>query len=142
MAYFIDRRLNGKNKSAVNRQRFLRRYKSQIKQSVADAIRRRSVSDVESGESVTIPRDDISEPLFHQGSGGERHRVHPGNDHFVPHDHIERQQGGGAGGGSGDAGNGEGERMTLFSRSPRTSIWICCLKTWLCLTCATITISS
>ncbi|ACR68820.1 YeaH/YhbH family protein [Edwardsiella ictaluri] len=108
MAYFIDRRLNGKNKSAVNRQRFLRRYKSQIKQSVADAIRRRSVSDVESGESVTIPRDDISEPLFHQGSGGERHRVHPGNDHFVPHDHIERQQGGGAGGGSGDAGNGEG----------------------------------
>ncbi|EKS7811801.1 YeaH/YhbH family protein [Edwardsiella piscicida] len=108
MAYFIDRRLNGKNKSAVNRQRFLRRYKSQIKQSVADAIHRRSVSDVESGESVTIPRDDISEPLFQQGSGGERHRVHPGNDHFVPHDHIERQQGGGAGGGSGDAGNGEG----------------------------------
>ncbi|UCQ58909.1 YeaH/YhbH family protein [Edwardsiella piscicida] len=108
MAYFIDRRLNGKNKSAVNRQRFLRRYKSQIKQSVADAIHRRSVSDVESGESVTIPRDDISEPLFQQGSGGERHRVHPGNDHFVPHDHIERQQGGGAGGGGGDAGNGEG----------------------------------
>ncbi|EKS7794907.1 YeaH/YhbH family protein [Edwardsiella piscicida] len=108
MAYFIDRRLNGKNKSAVNRQRFLRRYKSQIKQSVADAIHRRSVSDVESGESVTIPRDDISEPLFQQGSGGERHRVHPGNDHFVPHDHIERQQGGGASGGSGDAGNGEG----------------------------------
>ncbi|AKM48039.1 UPF0229 protein NT01EI_1636 [Edwardsiella anguillarum] len=105
MAYFIDRRLNGKNKSAVNRQRFLRRYQSQIKQSVADAIHRRSVSDVESGESVTIPRDDISEPLFQQGSGGERHRVHPGNDHFVPHDHIERQQGGG---GSGDAGNGEG----------------------------------
>lgn len=31
MAYFIDRRLNGKNKSMANRQRFLRRYKSQIK---------------------------------------------------------------------------------------------------------------
>ena len=26
MTWFIDRRLNGKNKSAVNRQRFLRRY--------------------------------------------------------------------------------------------------------------------
>ncbi|WP_262364071.1 DUF444 family protein, partial [Vibrio cholerae] len=26
MAQFIDRRLNGKNKSTVNRQRFLRRY--------------------------------------------------------------------------------------------------------------------
>ena len=29
MAHFIDRRLNGKNKSAVNRQRFIRRYKKQ-----------------------------------------------------------------------------------------------------------------
>ncbi|WP_162572022.1 DUF444 family protein, partial [Escherichia coli] len=32
MTWFIDRRLNGKNKSMVNRQRFLRRYKAQIKQ--------------------------------------------------------------------------------------------------------------
>lgn len=70
MSYFIDRRLNGKNKSAVNRQRFLRRYTAQIKKSVADAIHRRSVSDVESGESVTISHDDISEPLFQQGAGG------------------------------------------------------------------------
>ena len=37
MAHFIDRRLNGKNKSAVNRQRFIRRYKQQIKQAVSDA---------------------------------------------------------------------------------------------------------
>ena len=29
MSYVIDRRLNGKNKSTVNRQRFLRRYKCQ-----------------------------------------------------------------------------------------------------------------
>jgi uncharacterized sporulation protein YeaH/YhbH (DUF444 family) len=35
MAHFIDRRLNGKNKSAVNRQRFIRRYKKQIKQAVS-----------------------------------------------------------------------------------------------------------
>ncbi len=34
MTWFIDRRLNG-NKSAVNRQRFLRRYKAQIKQSIS-----------------------------------------------------------------------------------------------------------
>ena len=38
MTWFIDRRLNGKNKSAVNRQRFLRRYKAQIKQSISEAI--------------------------------------------------------------------------------------------------------
>ena len=73
---FIDRRLNGKNKSMVNRQRFLRRYKAQIKQSISEAINKRSVTDVDSGESVSIPTDDISEPMFHQGRGGLRHRVH------------------------------------------------------------------
>ncbi|BDO03484.1 hypothetical protein KAM622c_30710 [Klebsiella quasipneumoniae subsp. quasipneumoniae] len=72
MTWFIDRRLNGKNKSAVNRQRFLRRYKAQIKQSISEAINKRSVTDIESGESVSIPTDDINEPMFHQGRGGLR----------------------------------------------------------------------
>lgn len=107
MGYFIDRRLNGKNKSMVNRQRFLRRYKSQIKQSISDAINKRSVTDIESGESVSIPIDDINEPMFHQGRGGLRHRVHPGNDHFVTNDRVERPQGGGGGSGSG-SGSGQG----------------------------------
>ena len=84
----------------VNRQRFLRRYKAQIKQSISEAINKRSVTDVDSGESVSIPTDDISEPMFHQGRGGLRHRVHR-NDHFVQNDRIERPQGGGGGSGSG-----------------------------------------
>ncbi len=120
MAYFIDRRLNGKNKSAVNRQRFLRRYKSQIKQSISEAINKRSVTDVDSGESVSIPVEDINEPGFHQGRGGERHRVHPGNDHFVQNDRVERPQGGGAGSGSGqgNAGkDGEGQDEFVFNIS-------------------------
>ncbi len=29
------------------------------------------------------PADDSHEPMFHQGRGGLRHRVHPGNDHFI-----------------------------------------------------------
>lgn len=77
MAQFIDRRLNGKNKSTVNRQRFLRRYKEQIKESVADAVNRRSITNTESGEDVSIPTRDIKEPMFHQGKGGVRERVHP-----------------------------------------------------------------
>ena len=76
MAQFIDRRLNGKNKSAVNRQRFLRRHKEQIKESVADAVNRRSITNTETGEDVTIPHKDIKEPSFHQGQGGVRERVH------------------------------------------------------------------
>ena len=120
MSNFIDRRLNSKNKSTVNRQRFIRRYKNQIKESVADAITKRSVSDVESGEQITIPKKDLSEPIFHQGQGGIRDRVHPGNDQFTPGDKIPKPpQGGGQGGsGQGDASDsGEGEDDFVFSIS-------------------------
>ncbi|EKE6792704.1 DUF444 family protein, partial [Shigella flexneri] len=120
MTWFIDRRLNGKNKSMVNRQRFLRRYKAQIKQSISEAINKRSVTDVDSSESVSIPTEDISEPMFHQGRGGLRHRVHPGNDHFVQNDRIERPQGGGGGSGSGQgqaSQDGEGQDEFVFQIS-------------------------
>lgn len=120
MTWFIDRRLNGKNKSTVNRQRFLRRYKAQIKQSISEAINKRSVTDVDSGESVSIPTDDISEPMFHQGRGGLRHRVHLCNDHFVQNDRIERPQGGGGGSGSGQgqaSQDGEGQDEFVFQIS-------------------------
>lgn len=119
MAHFIDRRLNGKNKSAVNRQRFIRRYKQQIKKAVSDAISKRSVTDINSGENITIPSKDITEPFFHQGKGGRRQIVHPGNDQFSTGDRIKRPQGGaGAGGGAGDpATDGEGTDDFIFSIS-------------------------
>ena len=41
MSYVIDRRLNGKNKSTVNRQRFLRRYRHLIKTAVEEAVSKR-----------------------------------------------------------------------------------------------------
>ena len=102
MAHFIDRRLNSKGKSTVNRQRFIRRYKNQIKRSVADAVGQRSVTDVDSGENISIPKRDVSEPVFHTGKGGKREQVHPGNEQFSPGDRIERPLGGEGAGGSGD----------------------------------------
>lgn len=120
MAQFIDRRLNGKNKSAVNRQRFLKRHKAQIKESVTDAVSRRSITDTETGEDVAIPSKDIREPSFHQGQGGVKERVHPGNDQFTRGDQIERPKGGqGAGGsGEGDASqDGEGQDEFVFQIS-------------------------
>ncbi|MEN3157149.1 YeaH/YhbH family protein [Alkalimonas sp. NCh-2] len=119
MVHFIDRRLNGKNKSAVNRQRFLRRYKQQIKKAVSDAISKRSVTDIDSGESITIPSKDITEPMFHHGKGGHREIVHPGNDQFSPGDRIKRPDGGqGQGSGQGDASaDGEGSDDFVFSIS-------------------------
>ncbi|RQW63262.1 YeaH/YhbH family protein [Vibrio viridaestus] len=121
MAQFIDRRLNGKNKSAVNRQRFLRRHKQKIKESVADAVNRRSITNTETGEEVSIPKRDISEPIFHQGKGGFKERVHPGNDQFITGDKIDRPQGGGGqGGGSGEGDasqDGEGSDDFVFEIS-------------------------
>ncbi len=121
MAQFIDRRLNGKNKSAVNRQRFLRRHKQKIKESVADAVNHRSITNTETGEEVTIPKKDISEPIFHQGKGGFKERVHPGNDQFITGDKIDRPQGGGgSGGGSGEGDasqDGEGSDDFVFEIS-------------------------
>ena len=114
MAHFIDRRLNGKNKSAVNRQRFLRRHKQQIKESIADAVDKRSITDVESGESITIPSRDISEPIFHQGRGGVRDMVHPGNDQYLPGDRIERPPGGGRGGSAEGKASPDGEGQDDF----------------------------
>ena len=117
MSYVIDRRLNSKNKSSVNRQRFLDRYRKHIKRAVQDAVDKRSITDMERGEEVTIPADDISEPTFHHGAGGERTIVRPGNREFVAGDRVPRPQGGG-GGGEGQASNdGEGNDDFVFQLS-------------------------
>ncbi|MBV7317592.1 YeaH/YhbH family protein [Shewanella sp. NIFS-20-20] len=119
MANFIDRRLNAKGKSTVNRQRFIDRYKHQIKKSVSNAVTRRSVTDIDKGEKISIPTRDITEPTFHQGKGGIRERVHPGNDQFSRGDQIERPpQGGGNGSGQGEASDsGEGQDEFVFQIS-------------------------
>ena len=119
MSHFIDRRLNSKNKSTVNRQRFLKRYKSQLKRAVSDAVNRRSITDIEGGEKVGIPSKDISEPTFHHGQGGSRDMVHPGNKEFEAGDRVQRPEGGSGGGsGQGKAGKGgKGEDDFVFELS-------------------------
>jgi uncharacterized sporulation protein YeaH/YhbH (DUF444 family) len=118
MANFIDRRLNAKGKSTVNRQRFIERYKKQIKQAVSDAVTRRSVTDIDKGEQVSIPTRDIQEPHFRQGQGGVRERVHPGNDRFGRGDKVDRPKGGGSGAGQGEASDsGEGNDDFVFQIS-------------------------
>lgn len=113
MSYVIDRRLNGKNKSTVNRQRFLRRYKTHIKKAVAEAVGRRSITDLEHGEQISIPGRDIDEPIFHHGRGGRNTGVHPGNRDFSTGDRIPRPDGQGGGGGGSQAGD-SGEGMDEF----------------------------
>jgi len=113
MAFLIiDRRQQGKQKSAVNRQRFLKRFRKHIKEAVTDAVSKRSITDMERGEEISIPKKDISEPIFRQGSGGKQRRVLPGNKEFIRGDRIERPKGG-SGGGGGKASN-QGEGMDEF----------------------------
>lgn len=117
MSSFVDRRLNPKNKSAVNRQRFLKRFHTQIRRAVADAISKRSVTDVDSGEKVKIPSRDTSEPMFRHGPGGRREIVHPGNQKFVTGDRVPRPEGGGGkGGGADDSTEGVDEFVFELTR--------------------------
>jgi len=111
MTHFIDRRLNGKNKSTVNRQRFLRRYKNQIKKAVADAVNNRSIEDVSNGESISIPTKDILEYQFSQDKGGIRDIVNPGNDRFTQGDKIERPESNSNS--DGESGNGNASKDGL-----------------------------
>jgi len=111
----IDRRLSGKNKSIGNRERFLRRFRGQIRDAVRRAVAGRSIEDIEQGQDITIPRRDVSEPVLSHGSGGSRESVHPGNRDYVRGDHIERPQRGGAGGpGQGTAADGSGDDDFVF----------------------------
>jgi uncharacterized sporulation protein YeaH/YhbH (DUF444 family) len=108
MSNFIDRRVSSKNKSTVNRQRFLKRYKSQLKRAVSDAVNRRSITDVDAGEKVGIPNKDTSEPTFrHDRRTGRKEMIHPGNKEFETGDRVLRPEEG-SGGGSGQGGPGKG----------------------------------
>src|SRR4051812_12885378 len=111
----IDRRLSGKNKSIGNRERFLRRYREQIRDAVRKAVGDRSIKDIEQGTDISLPKRDVSEPVFNHGPGGTREMVHPGNKEYVKGDRIQRPQGGGAGsGGRGASNDGQGEDEFTF----------------------------
>jgi uncharacterized sporulation protein YeaH/YhbH (DUF444 family) len=113
LTYVIDRRLNERNKSAVNRQRFLRRYRDHIKKAVSEAVSKRSITDIESGENIGIPGRSINEPYFKHGAGGKRSVVHSGNKEFSAGDKIPRPKKGGGKGGS-EASNNPDESMDEF----------------------------
>jgi len=117
MLHLIDRRLNGGNKSAVNRERFLRRYKEHVRRAVKGMIAERSIADMDKGGEVNVPAKDMSEPSFRHDRGGDWETVHPGNREFVKGDKIERPNGGGGGGGGSEAGSGESTDEFNFTLS-------------------------
>lgn len=111
--HIVDRRLDSKHKSSVNRARFIERFKGQIQKAVADAINKRSVRDIDNGEKIGISGKDIEEPQFAHGQGGVWETVRPGNDRFSTGEQVDRPQGGRGGQGSGQASK-EGEGLDEF----------------------------
>ncbi|MCO5100600.1 MAG: YeaH/YhbH family protein [Burkholderiaceae bacterium] len=114
MSVVIDRRPNDRSGSAVNRERFMRRYKAQIRRAVTDMVAGRSIRDLERGGKISIPVRDVSEPTFRHGAGGDYEHVLPGNRHFHPGDKLPRPEGGDGDGGSGSEG-GSGEATDAFA---------------------------
>jgi len=114
MLRIVDRRFDSRNRSSVNRGRFLRRFKSQIRKAVNDALNKRGIRDLENGEKIGIKGRDIAEPQFSHGRGGVRDYVHAGNDRYGAGDEVDRPPEGGGGSGRGRASN-EGEGLDEFA---------------------------
>ena len=112
----IDRRLNGKNKSIGNRERFLRRHKGQIQEAVKRAVGSSGGDKIQDvGKSRNITVKGTKEYHFGHGQGGKREMVHPGNKEYVRGDRIKRPEGGGGQGkGSNASDSGEGEDDFTF----------------------------
>ena len=114
MPNFIDRRLNPKDRSLGNRQRFIKRVHDELKRTIRDRIRSDRIADVDAPHGVPIPRRGADEPTFRpSGASGERHYVLPGNESFSAGDRIAKPQGGQGGGGAG-RGPGRGENTDDF----------------------------
>jgi uncharacterized sporulation protein YeaH/YhbH (DUF444 family) len=113
----IDRRENPRHKSAINAQRFLKRYRAQVREAVARAISGRKIAEADRDASISIPARDLNEPVFQHGAGGRREVILPGNKEYVTGDEIQRPPGGGGGQGSGAAEDGEGEDAFRFRLS-------------------------
>ncbi len=115
--HIIDRRLNPKEKSLGNRQRFLRRAKEEIRNAVNESLKRRKVTETESGEKIRIRAKSLHEPSFGLGRDGERDFVLPGNSDYVVGDTIPKPPEGRGGGGSAGSPDGYGEDDFVFTLS-------------------------
>ena len=115
MPNFIDRRLNPKDRSLGNRQRFLKRVHDELKRSINDRVKSDRIVDVDAAHGVPVPKGGADEPSFRNSSAsGERQYVLPGNESFSAGDRIGKPDGGGGQGAGRGAGRGEGDDDFLF----------------------------
>ncbi|RVD60731.1 DUF444 family protein [Mesorhizobium sp. M2D.F.Ca.ET.185.01.1.1] len=101
MPIFIDRRLNPKDKSLGNRQRFLKRAREELKRNIRDRVRAGGIADLDREHAVPIPRKGTGEPTFSDAKdSGRRQHILPGNKSFNAGDLVPKPSGGGGAGAS------------------------------------------
>lgn len=108
MSNIIDRRLNPRDKTIKNRQKFIQRGKEQIKEAVKEAIDSGKIADIEEGK-IKVKVKGVNEPTFHNDSkSGDKQYVLPGNKTHVVGDRQKKPKDGEGEGGS-KAGRGKSE---------------------------------
>lgn len=79
-SFIIDRRLNSKGNSITNRNKFLKRVESQIKENIGNILNNQSIKDINNNGTIKVPIKGIEEPTFaYDHSKGIKHKVFPGN---------------------------------------------------------------
>ncbi|MDQ6435646.1 YeaH/YhbH family protein [Mesorhizobium sp. LHD-90] len=118
MPNFIDRRLNPKDKSLGNRQRFLGRAREELKRAVNEQIKAGKIADVDGQHAVPVPVRGTGEPSFRvAGGSGRREHVLPGNKEFSAGDRVPKPSGGSGNSDRGSAGRDETEDDFRFALS-------------------------
>jgi uncharacterized sporulation protein YeaH/YhbH (DUF444 family) len=83
-------------------------------------VSKRSITDIDRGDNISIPSKDLDEPTFRSGQGGLRETVNPGNKDFTTGDQVAKPSKGqgGQGSGQGEASDsGEGVDEFVFQIS-------------------------
>ena len=112
--HVIDRRQNPKSKNLGNRQRFLRRVRSHLKEAVSRSLKNRKVADIDNGQEISISSKDLSEPSFQQDDRfGQKDHILPGNQDYRRGDLVPKPRGGG--GGRGSSGSADGDEEDSFA---------------------------
>lgn len=121
--YIIDRRKNDKNKSLVNKKRFLDRYYDQFRDAVRDSIKKDSIKDIVKSKvrKVVFPGKGLEQPAFvYSRTGGTVDYILTGNDRYHEGDIIAKppvdEQASGKGGGEGKGDGGEDSFSFVLSR--------------------------
>lgn len=115
----IDKRKSGKNQSVGNRQKFIKRYKDKIKESIDQSG---NITDSLSKRKATVSKRDIDEPDFNlDPTTGKRSRVYPGNKKYSVGNTIKKDKK--KAGQRGNAGQGEDDFNFVLTKEEFMSLY-------------------